>query len=102
MLSAYGKAYRFLHTPASQSAWVDAYKQAVGNDSAEEAAYKWQWFNSNVGYDAALTLDAKRIDYMQRLNLELGSQKAMLPLSKCSDPTLARDAARRSDESMKR
>ena len=92
VLAAYGKAYRFLHTPQSREPWVAAYGKAVGTDTADEARYKWQWFNSNDGYDAAIVLAPKRIDYMQKLNVELGVQKAVLPLARVADMTLARDA----------
>ena len=92
VLAAYGKAYKFLHTSGSQNPWVAAYQKVVGADSAAEARWKWQWFTGNEGYDKNIVLDAARIAYMQKLNVEFGVQKAVLPLSRVADMSMARDA----------
>ena len=71
---------------------MQAFADAVGPDSAEQAEDLWTWFQQYKAYDAALVLTPERVAYMQQLNVALGVQKAVLPFEQVADMSIARDA----------
>jgi len=92
-LAAYGRAYRLIDNRTSQSQYVAASMEAIGGPESEaQGRYKWQWVQQTHAYDVGLVLSPERINYMQRLNVKLGIQKAVLPMNKVADMTIARDA----------
>jgi ABC-type nitrate/sulfonate/bicarbonate transport system substrate-binding protein len=91
-LAAYGRAYRYVDNPGSKANYVKAYVEGAGPDSAVTGADRWDWIQSVQGYEADVAMSASRIMYMQQLNVALGNQKAVLPLEKVADLSLARDA----------
>lgn len=91
-LAAYGRAYRYVDSPGSKATYVKAYVDGVGPDAAAIGAERWDWIQSVQGYEADIAMSAARIMYMQQLNVALGSQKAVLPLEKVADMSIARDA----------
>lgn len=93
-LAAYGRAYRYVDSPGSKANYVKAYIEGAGPDTAATGADRWEWIQSVKGYEADIALSAERIMYMQQLNVELGNQKAVLPLEKVADMSLARDAVK--------
>jgi ABC-type nitrate/sulfonate/bicarbonate transport system substrate-binding protein len=93
-LAAYGRAYRFVNARDSETTYVKAYTEAVGPGSDEAGRDRWEWMNSVQGYDVNIEMSAARINYMQQLNVSLGTQKAVLPLEKVADMSLARDAVK--------
>ena len=93
-LAAYGRAYRYIDDPHSKANYVKAYVDGVGPGSAEAGADRWDWLQSVQGYEKDIALSADRINYMQQLNVALGIQKAVLPLERVSDMSLARDAVK--------
>jgi ABC-type nitrate/sulfonate/bicarbonate transport system substrate-binding protein len=93
-LAAYGKAYRYANSPASKQDYITAYRDGVGRDSDELAAGQWEWIQQYKAYNTAIALTPERINYMQELNVQLGVQKAVLPIEKVADMSIARDAAR--------
>jgi ABC-type nitrate/sulfonate/bicarbonate transport system substrate-binding protein len=92
-LAAYGRAYKYVDGPSSKQAWVDAYKDGVGPGTEELATDLWNWIQANKAYNSAIVLSPERINYMQQLNVALGVQKAVLPLDKVADMSIASDAA---------
>lgn len=92
-LAAYGKAYRYVDGPASKQAYIQAYHDGVGPDTEEQAVDQWTWFQEYHAYNTAIALTPQRIEYMQRLNVEFGIQKSVLPMSQVADMSIARDAA---------
>jgi ABC-type nitrate/sulfonate/bicarbonate transport system substrate-binding protein len=93
-LAAYGRAYRYTDSPGSKANYIKAYVDGVGPDSATTGADRWDWIQSVQGYEKDIAMNAARITYMQQLNVELGNQKAVLPLDKVADMSLARDAVK--------
>ena len=93
-LAAYGKAYRFVDSPASKSEYVKAFHDGVGPDTEEQALDQWSWFQEYKAYNTNIVLSSARIDYLQQLNVALGIQKAVIPMEKVADMSIARDAAK--------
>lgn len=95
VMAAYAKLFRFMSSPQSKAAMLAASRSALG-DSVRPAAVAVQWrFFQHPGRLATnLVLSDKRIDYMQKLNVELGLQKTILPISEVADMSLALDAVK--------
>jgi ABC-type nitrate/sulfonate/bicarbonate transport system substrate-binding protein len=93
-LAAYGKGYRYVNSPASKADYLKAYRDGVGKDLDELATDQWDWIQQYKAYNTAIAITPERINYMQQLNVQLGVQKAVLPLDKVADMSIARDAAR--------
>jgi ABC-type nitrate/sulfonate/bicarbonate transport system substrate-binding protein len=91
-LAAYGKAYRYVDSPGSKADYLQAFADAVGPGTAEQAEDLWTWFQQYKAYDAALVLTPERVAYMQQVNVDLGIQKSVLPFEKVADMSIARDA----------
>jgi ABC-type nitrate/sulfonate/bicarbonate transport system substrate-binding protein len=99
VLAAYGKAYRFAQAdPTSKEAFIQARWKSLGGASfetvAEEAAAQWQFIRDNKFYALDLYMSPERVDYMQRLNIEMGTQRRILPYEQVTDLSLAADAVR--------
>ena len=93
-LAGYGKAFRFVNSPASKSEYIKAYHDGVGPDTAEIATDEWNWLQQYKAYNVAIELTPERINYIQQLNVALGTQKAVMPFDRVADMSLARDAAK--------
>jgi ABC-type nitrate/sulfonate/bicarbonate transport system substrate-binding protein len=93
-LAAYGKGYRYVNSPGSKQEYLKAYHDGVGKDLDDLATDQWNWIQQYKAYNVAIALTPERINYMQQLNVQLGVQKAVLPLDKVADMSIARDAAR--------
>jgi ABC-type nitrate/sulfonate/bicarbonate transport system substrate-binding protein len=93
-LAAYGKGYRYVNSPGSKQEYLKAYNDGVGKDLEQLATDQWTWIQQYKAYNVAIALTPERINYMQQLNVQLGVQKAVLPLEKVADMSIARDAAR--------
>ena len=61
---------------------------------ATEGEFEWQFAQKYKAYDTDLTLSQERIDYMQKLNVEFGIQKTVLPFNEVADMSLAKDAVK--------
>jgi ABC-type nitrate/sulfonate/bicarbonate transport system substrate-binding protein len=99
VLAAYGRAYRFVQSdPSSKDAFIMARWKALGGASfdavAAEAASQWQFVQDNKPYALDLMISPERVDYMQRLNLDVGAQRKVLPYEQITDMSLAADAVR--------
>ncbi len=92
-LAAYGKAYRYVNSPASKQDYIKAFRDGVGPDTDQQAIGQWSWFQEFKAYNTAIVLTPERINFLQQLNVTLGTQKAVLPLEKVADMSIARDAA---------
>jgi ABC-type nitrate/sulfonate/bicarbonate transport system substrate-binding protein len=93
-LAAYGKAYRYVDNPASKEDYIKAFREGVGPNTEEQAVDQWNWVQQYHAYNVDIALSPARINYMQRLNVQLGLQKSVLPMDKVADMSIARDAAR--------
>jgi hypothetical protein len=58
----------------------------------QPAASQWQFVQDNKPYALDLMISPERVDYMQRLNVEVGAQHRTLPYEHVTDMSLAADA----------
>jgi ABC-type nitrate/sulfonate/bicarbonate transport system substrate-binding protein len=93
-LAGYGKAFRFVNSPLSKREYIKAYHDGVGPDTEAIATDEWNWLQRYKAYNTAIVLTPERINYMQQLNVALGTQKAVMPFDRVADMSLARDAAK--------
>jgi ABC-type nitrate/sulfonate/bicarbonate transport system substrate-binding protein len=91
LLAAYARLYRFIMSPQSKKAWVDAYVAAVGH-SQKQAEDLWRFNIESQSYDVNLTIPDKSLEYLQNLNLQTGGQSRAVPLDQVRDMSLAQDA----------
>ena len=91
-LAGYGKMFRYITSPQSQADFIEVEK-TIGGASEEDARYQWEWIQKTPNaYATDLILSDARINYIQQLNVELNQQKAVLPIAKVADMSLAQDA----------
>jgi ABC-type nitrate/sulfonate/bicarbonate transport system substrate-binding protein len=90
VLAAYAKLFRYLATPESKTKYVAAYVAAGG--SQEEGGVEWQFIQQHKAYSPTLDLPVDKANYVQKLNVEAGSQKKVIPYEKYVDLSLRKDA----------
>lgn len=93
-LAAYARLWRYLGTPASRAAYLDARRKVAGEASLVEGAQVWDFIRHRHPYSAHPGVSAKRVAFLQALNVEVGLQKAVLPLVQVADMRPAMRAAR--------
>ncbi len=91
-LAAYAKLYRFIMSGDSEAAFIAASAKALGKNDPEAARAQWKFYRDIQPFAADLGLGEDRIKYMQELNITTGTQKKLLPYTKVTDMSLARDA----------
>lgn len=92
MLAAICKVYRFISSPGSRSDYLRAWRKVSQQADPTQAITQWNWIQQNHPYDTNLVLSDERIDFVQRMNVEFGTQKKVLPVAQLADMSLARDA----------
>jgi ABC-type nitrate/sulfonate/bicarbonate transport system substrate-binding protein len=95
-LAAYCKTYRYIQNPASQDDFAKAYVAALGSAARDDAMVRansmWKYLQTRKPYAEDLVLSEKRVNYMQKLNIELGVQKRSIPYDRLIDTSVAREA----------
>src|SRR6185312_2803735 len=71
-----------------------AHAAVLKKSDAAEGEFEWQFAQKYKAYATDLTLSEDRIDYMQKLNVEFGIQKKVLPFNEVADMSLAKDAVK--------
>jgi ABC-type nitrate/sulfonate/bicarbonate transport system substrate-binding protein len=92
VLAAYAKTYRFVCAPESQDAFVRAREKVVTGGNTEQSLTEWRWIQANQPYALNLTLSEERINLVQKLNVEFGNQKTVLPIASVADMSVANDS----------
>jgi ABC-type nitrate/sulfonate/bicarbonate transport system substrate-binding protein len=92
MLAAYAKTYRFVSSPASQDAFIKAWRKITSSADAKDAVTQWSWIQKYQPYAVNLVLSDDQINLVQKLNIDFAVQKQMLPVDQIADMSLARDA----------
>jgi ABC-type nitrate/sulfonate/bicarbonate transport system substrate-binding protein len=93
-LAAYARAYRYISSPASHDAFVRARHQVTDLADPTQAITQWNWIQQNQPYALDLALSDERINLVQRLNVEFKVQRAVLPIDRVADMTLAQEAVK--------
>jgi NitT/TauT family transport system substrate-binding protein len=99
-LAAYCKAFRYAQNPGSKDDFVRAQLDALGikdkNDEAVAGAVsQWEYLQKRKIYAEDLVLSEERVQYMQELNVQLGSQTKIIPYNRLVDLSLAKEAVAR-------
>ena len=99
VLAGYCKAYRYVQTdPASKEPFIEARAKALGVADMEvarrEGASQWQYVWDNKPYALDLEISPARVEYMQKLNVDVGAQNKVLPYDQVADMSLARQAVK--------
>lgn len=92
VLAAYGKAYRFVSSPASRTAYLEAWRKVTGQTDPKQGLTHWNWLQKYHPYDVDLVLSDEQINYVQRSNVQFGAQEQVLPMAEVADMSLAREA----------
>jgi ABC-type nitrate/sulfonate/bicarbonate transport system substrate-binding protein len=88
-LAAFGKLYAFIQSPNSMAAYVKAYVKAT-NGKTQDAEGQWRFTNKYKPYD--LMLSEEKINFLQKVNVELKAQSRVLPIDQIADLSMAREA----------
>jgi NitT/TauT family transport system substrate-binding protein len=91
-LAAYAKLYRFVTKPDAKEAFLKARGDVLKSATREESESQWNWVQKYKPFAVDLVLGEERMAYMQRLNVQLGIQKSVLPYAQVCDPSLAKEA----------
>lgn len=78
-LAAYSRLFRYLSSPSSKLAYLEARRKAAGQPDPTEAEAVWNFIQKHQPYGHSPGLSVKRVDYLQSLNLEVGLQAKALP-----------------------
>ncbi len=94
-LAAHAKLYRFVSSPDSKDAYLDARKTALGGNSDEAGGVAlWEFIQKFQPYAVNLALTEQKIDFLQQLNIDSNVQKDKMPFAKVADMSLANDAVK--------
>lgn len=91
-LAAYAKLYRFLMTPESRDAYIEAQTAALGKSDPAAAEWQWRFFRETAIYATDLVLSPERVKWMQDLNLLLEVQRRALSYEQAVDVSTAKEA----------
>ncbi|WP_439571521.1 ABC transporter substrate-binding protein [Sphingomonas sp.] len=78
-LAAYSGLFRYLSSPSSKLAYLEARRKAAGQSDPAEAEAVWNFIQKHQPYGRSPGLSIKRVDYLQSLNVEVGLQAKGLP-----------------------
>lgn len=90
-LAGFGKFYRYLHDPKSYDNFLAAYEAAVGPDRPQ-AESAWGFIQKIKPYAVDIVMPERIVNFVQQLNVDTGAQKAMMPMDKIADYSLANKA----------
>ena len=93
-MAAYARLYRFMQQDESFEAFASARAQANGKDDRVAAQSQWKFYRDYKMFAEDLVLSEQRVAFMQKLNVESGAQKSMMPYDRITDMSLARDAVK--------
>jgi ABC-type nitrate/sulfonate/bicarbonate transport system substrate-binding protein len=91
-LAAYAKLYRLMAKPEGKEAFLKARAEVLKSSPSQEGESQWSYLQKHKPFTTDLLLSEERLAYMQRLNVQLGVQKAVLPYAQVCDPSLAKEA----------
>lgn len=93
-LAAYTRLFRLLSAPASKSAYLAARRKVAPEGHAAEGEAVWNFIQRCQPYALKPGLNARRVAYLQNLNVALGTQARALPFRDVVDTSPAHAAER--------
>ncbi len=89
-LACFQELYNFIQSDAAKDAYVEASVKSSGSKDRTRAVAQWSFLNKHKPFN--IILPESRIQYLQKLNIDAGIQKTMVPMDKIIDASLAQDA----------
>jgi ABC-type nitrate/sulfonate/bicarbonate transport system substrate-binding protein len=93
-IAAYTQLYRYLSGAASRDAYIEARRRVGSETGSADGAAIWHFIRAEQPYALYPGLSPRRIEYLQRLNVEVGVQKTVMPFDRVVDLGPALAAAR--------
>jgi hypothetical protein len=91
-LAAYAKLYRFVQTSDAHDAFMSAWSTGLKDPDRRNGDALWNYVQKYKPFAANLVLSKERIDYLQKLNVQVNVQHEVLPFEKVADMSIAEDA----------
>jgi hypothetical protein len=86
--------FRYLSSPNSKAAFLDARRKVAGDTSLAEGEAVWRFVQETKPYATQLGVTAQRVAYLQQLNVSAGLQQTVLPFDRVVDLRPAAGAKR--------
>jgi ABC-type nitrate/sulfonate/bicarbonate transport system substrate-binding protein len=93
-LAAHARLYRFVQSPESKEAFVQARRSLFPHARESEHIAQWNYIQTYKPFAVDLVLSPERLRYMQQLNVSFKVQKQVLDFDRVADMSLARDAVK--------
>jgi NitT/TauT family transport system substrate-binding protein len=93
-MAAYMRLYRYMTAPGSTAAYLNARRTAGGEAAVEEGKSVLDFVQKYHPYAIRPGLLPEQVAYLQRLNVDVGLQKRVLPFDQVADLSIARGARR--------
>ncbi len=84
-LAAYTSLFRYISSPNSKAAYLDARRRAAGEDSVAEGEAIWNFIQRYQPYALDVGVSPQRVAYLQELNAAFGLQSKVLPFEQVAD-----------------
>jgi ABC-type nitrate/sulfonate/bicarbonate transport system substrate-binding protein len=91
-LAAYARLYRFAQKPDSHDAFMSAWAAALKDPERRDGEALWNYVQKYKPFAVDLVLSPARIEYLQKLNVQVKVQNAVLPFERVADMSIAQDA----------
>jgi len=76
-LAAYAKLYRLMAKPEGKEAFLKARAEVLKSSPSQEGESQWSYLQQHKPFTTDLLLSEERLAYMQRLNVQLGTSRAL-------------------------
>ncbi|MCK9685342.1 ABC transporter substrate-binding protein [Scleromatobacter humisilvae] len=94
-MAAHGALYEYLMSPDARDAFFEARRRASKKFDPASAQAVWDFNQTQRPYSRDLSMTASDLDYLQDMDVALGSLKHRLPIDDLADMRAATEAARR-------
>ena len=92
VLAAYAKLFRFVQQPSARDAFLSASRTVFPTTPQREHVDEWNFLQKVKPFALDLMLSPERVQYVQKINVDFGIQKEVLPYNRVVDMSLVQDA----------
>lgn len=92
VLAAYAKLFRFVQQPSGRDAFLSASRAVFPTTPQREHVDEWNFLQKVKPFALDLMLSPERVQYVQKINVDFGIQKEILPYDRVVDMSLVQDA----------